>query len=194
MSPPTPHADGRIALQLKDGSRLVGKLVGLETLKLKASFGEIDVPVDSIQGLKLHESDRPTENAAVSATVLFKNGDVLTAEPLIASLKLETSWGDTAIAGKHLESLVTTSEKVAWVFDGKWRIVPEGAAGGSWAPPPTGRYLTPYGPSATFAPGTPVPTDPVGRPVPPSYGPPVSVPMGVPAPVAPPMPLGTREG
>lgn len=152
MAPPALPPDGRVALQLKDGSRLVGKLVGIDKLKLKASFGEIDVPVEAILGLKLHEASRPTETAALTATVLFKNGDVLTAEPLISSIKLEAAWGDTTVAGKHIESLVTTAEKIAWAFDGsKWHIVPEGARG-AYGPPISASSYTPLSPPAFMAP------------------------------------------
>lgn len=198
MAPPTLASDGRVALQLKDGSRLVGKLVGMDKLKLKASFGEIDVPVEAILGLKLHEASRPTETAALTATVLFKNGDVLTAEPLISSIKLEAAWGDSTIAGKHVESLVTTAEKVAWAFDGsKWHIVREGAGHSMPASYPTG-----VSPRATLVPFDPYGSRPPfrgsdfdGAPFPgaiPSSGlpPPTefSVPMALPAPAASPSP------
>lgn len=177
MAPPAVHADGRIALQLKDGSRLVGKLVGLDKLKFKASFGEVDVPLDSILGFKLNE--QPGRPAESTATVLFKNGDVLTAEPILANIKLEASWGDTTIAGKHVESLVTHTDRVAWQWDGKWRIAPEGPAGG-WRTGTPGGPISPYGPPpGSFGPpATTFPSYDAGPP-------PSGVPMALPAPTFP---------
>jgi hypothetical protein len=57
MAPPTPKPDDRVAVQLKDGSRLLGKLLGLEKVKAKSSFGEIAIPVDSILGMRMADAN-----------------------------------------------------------------------------------------------------------------------------------------
>jgi hypothetical protein len=186
MAPPTPKPDDRIAIQLKDGSRILGKLSGLEKLKAKSTFGEVAIPVDAILGLRMADNG-PSGSLGANSTILFRNGDVLTAEPVLGTLKVETSWGEVTIPGKHVESIVMTTERIVWINDGRWRLAPEGTG-------PSGMMGTPMRspyPAATYA--TPAYSLPY-TPGPTSYLPPSSdlappaFPPTIPSPTSPPTP------
>ncbi|MBP3957479.1 sigma-70 family RNA polymerase sigma factor [Gemmata sp. G18] len=82
-----------VAVDLNDGSRVVGKSDSLKELRLLASFGEVRIPVEQVASVQFKD-DRGT------AAVRFHNGDQLTGTldlKALGDLKVVTALGETTV-------------------------------------------------------------------------------------------------
>lgn len=97
----TPQAedDGRVTLQLSDGSSLVGGLVGTETLVMKAIVGEVTIPVDKASQILIAPDGK-------RAVVNLQNGDRLTGELRLDPVRLKTAWGEVSVNPQHVVAIV----------------------------------------------------------------------------------------
>jgi RNA polymerase sigma factor (sigma-70 family) len=88
----------RLTVDLADGSRVVGQSSDLKELRLRASFGEVTIPIDQVQSLQLKDEQGTT-------LVRFHNGDQLTGIldlKAVGDLKLTTALGETTVPLKLL--------------------------------------------------------------------------------------------
>ena len=99
MATPKSKPDGRVHIQLKDGSLLVGKLEAGELLILRSVVGEVRVSTTKIVSIM------PRDNGKTK--IEFKNGDSLTGELKGDKLKLQTSWGETEIDIKGIAGVLS---------------------------------------------------------------------------------------
>jgi hypothetical protein len=89
-------ADERYAIELRDGTRIIGTPQGHETLPLDATFGRTGVPLSLIAAAAF-------DAAKKQVRITFRNGDTLTGTPRIDRLKLKTEYGDMMVP---IESIV----------------------------------------------------------------------------------------
>jgi hypothetical protein len=87
----------RLALQLVDGSRVVG-VAALEAIPIQTAFAKIELPLKNISKIALGADPKATE-------IALNNGDKMTGVLLLDQLKLETTYGKLAIDLKHIREL-----------------------------------------------------------------------------------------
>lgn len=165
MARPRIKPDGRITLELHDGSRLVGKPVDLESLTFNGSFGEIKIPLKSVKGIRFAAGKEDPDNHAKTDVLLFRNRDLLTGHLELKTIELETVWGEAVVSIKHIASIVNSPNLHLWIYNDRWRLIPHFG---------TSNTATPY----DTAPRPPPPRD--RYPTPPTYYPPSAVPSPFP--------------
>jgi hypothetical protein len=82
-----------LAVDLNDGSRVVGKSDSLTELRLRTSFGEVRIPVGQVAGVQFKDDQGTT-------VVRFHNGDQLTGTldlKALGDLKVVTALGETTV-------------------------------------------------------------------------------------------------
>lgn len=82
-----------VVVDLNDGSRVVGRSASLKELRLRASFGEVSIPIEHVTSLQLKDD----QGAAV---VRFHNGDQLTGNldlKALGDLKVTTALGESTV-------------------------------------------------------------------------------------------------
>jgi len=98
-------------VQLSAGSTsLRGQLLSIPQISVTTSFGEIDVPLSEVAGIKLASEGNPT------TTVVLHNGDSITGACDISGLELKTEWGIAKIQNVGITSILFI-EGVSWVAD-----------------------------------------------------------------------------
>lgn len=133
----TSEPDGRIAVLLRDGSRLIGELVGVKAFKLKTPYGELEIPSAKIQGIRF--GDYPIGAGQVGG-VLLSNGDMVSGKLALESIKLKAKWGVAEIPPRQVSSIIMTATAMTWSRGGGWNLVP-----GEQVP----RFSVPYGEPAS---------------------------------------------
>jgi RNA polymerase sigma factor (sigma-70 family) len=82
-----------VAVDLNDGSRVVGKSESLKELLLRASFGEVRIPVEQVASVQFKDDQGTT-------VVRFHNGDQVTGTldlKLLGDLRVTTTLGETTV-------------------------------------------------------------------------------------------------
>lgn len=105
MAPPSVSTTGRrtggkdrVRLTLDDGSQLIGEIVGASKFQIKASYGELALPLKDVGRL-----ERDFQEKKVRVTM--SNGDRITGEIALESVKFKTDWGEMAIAKDRVETI-----------------------------------------------------------------------------------------
>lgn len=122
MAVPKPRTDGRVTIEFRDGSRVMGKLKGLSKLTCETQFGEVTIPFEKIAGLRFSDPDDPNAKHADDVTIEFKNGDSLTGQVSIENIEFQSSWGSATVAADQVWSIINASTATAWHWDGRWRL------------------------------------------------------------------------
>jgi hypothetical protein len=152
MATPRAPPDGRFHVYLNDDSHLVGKLEIGAKITLESLVGPVELPAAEIDALEF--SQRP------KAVVRFRNGDQLTGELPIMSVKLKTAWGEPEIELRHIVSIVSHEEYME-----RSAVPRPGMSPATWVPSPAGYAAptTPYYDPMPIEPAprlVPTPTDP----------------------------------
>ncbi|MBN1672262.1 MAG: hypothetical protein JXR37_14575 [Kiritimatiellae bacterium] len=113
---------GRIALELDEGSFLVG-LPAVQALKLHLALADLDVPLAQIQTVQFTEESK-------EAIVHFVNGDKLTGQLECTQIELTTVFGKVVVPIEYVERI---------------RVEPRTAEPARGEPEP-GRHPVPWGP------------------------------------------------
>jgi RNA polymerase sigma factor (sigma-70 family) len=82
-----------VAVELNDGSRVVGRSASFKELRLRASFGEVRIPMEQVAALECKDEQGAT-------VVVFHNGDQLTGTldlKALGDLKVATALGETTV-------------------------------------------------------------------------------------------------
>lgn len=87
----------KLALELSDGSRIVG-VPEAGTLPFATAYGKMDIALKLVDSLEFSD-DRET------VTVLFRNGDKLEGALSVKEIKLATLFGEQSIPLKHVVSM-----------------------------------------------------------------------------------------
>lgn len=86
----------RVALDLTDGSRILGR-PGVDTISIRTSYAEMSIPLKRILAIALGD-DR-------TASFELQNGDRLKGLITLESLKLDTLFGSLMVGMKHISAL-----------------------------------------------------------------------------------------
>ena len=89
-------------INLSQDREISGTLVEAQDMKVTTGFGEVSIPFDKIDGIKLHA------DAEDSSVIAFKNGDLITGKVVLEMLKLKTDWGAAHVNTTQIESVTTT--------------------------------------------------------------------------------------
>lgn len=92
-----PPASLRLALDLSDGSRVVG-VPAVNSVPVQTSLAALDVPLNVIRDIKFAEDHR-------HAVLTLRNGDVVKGELKPEPIQLETLFGKISVDTKHVWSL-----------------------------------------------------------------------------------------
>ena len=96
-----------IKIKLRGNMELSGTPIDLETITVNSLFGEAKLPLHTVAGVRFAQSsDEQT-------TVVLQNGDVITGELGIDSLKLVSEWGQATVNIPHIETIVFRND-LAW--------------------------------------------------------------------------------
>ena len=98
------------------GTELAGQIVGIESFKVTTGFGEVSIPVEKIDGIKMDSDGQG------SAVIAFTNGDMVTGTIELSDLQLKTNWGTAHIKSEAINSISSNQY-------GKFYSDP---AGGGW--------------------------------------------------------------
>jgi len=104
-----PSSTNRFTLRLSDGSSIVCR-PKLETIPLKTSFADIQIPLQRIENLKMDPKSK-------TATLLLMNGDKLQGECSLTDLTVSSALGDLKIAMVFITELATTVQKAPVISD-----------------------------------------------------------------------------
>ena len=98
------------AILLTNGRELVGTLVDTTELPMRTSFGQANIPLSEVAGVKFAQEGNAT------TTVVLHNGDTLTGATDLPRLSIETEWGKAQINGPNMVSILF-SQGLTWVSD-----------------------------------------------------------------------------
>ncbi len=89
-----------VAADLLSDTKITGTLVDATALQIKTAFGEAQIPLTEIAGVRFAVGQ---DN---STTVVMLNGDSISGATDLKSLVVETEWGTAKINGQSLVSLL----------------------------------------------------------------------------------------
>lgn len=109
-------------LDLAQSKKLQGIVVDIQKFDITTGFGDVQVPLDKIEGIRLNAMPDG------SAVMAFKNGDILTGILHVNDLKIRTSWGFATVNIAYIQQISTTRGAVfsSSAADGKttWQFTP----------------------------------------------------------------------
>jgi len=108
-------------VHLVSGTKLEGTLLTATELIMKTSFGEVNIPLNEVAGIRLAEQGNGT------TTVILHNGDSITGGTQLSKLDIVTEWGQAEVNGDNISSILFT-QGLRWenatVFTGtRWTLV-----------------------------------------------------------------------
>ncbi len=89
-----------VAADLLSDTKITGTLVDSTALQIKTAFGEAQIPLTEIAGVRFAVGED------TSTTVVMLNGDSISGATDLKSLVVETEWGTAKINGQSLVSLL----------------------------------------------------------------------------------------
>ncbi|MEM9409666.1 MAG: hypothetical protein AAGA30_01045 [Planctomycetota bacterium] len=89
-------------VKLSDSGALKGQMDLTETIQFETKFGEVDIALGQIAGIRFHI------DGADGAIVVLKNGDSITGVPNAESFELTTDWGRAELDPVFIESITTS--------------------------------------------------------------------------------------
>ena len=162
-----PDAEGRVSVHLRDGSCLVGELLGMEELAMETAFGKVTIPRKLVARVQFAGPPK-------AATVQFGNGDRLTGELTLAAVRLKTSFGEVSIEMEEVLSVACGTVSHI-IYRPIVETRPDGTMRTRYVAEEVTRYVptVPAPPSAYPCPPTSYPLNPTSLvPQPPVYQPP----------------------
>lgn len=101
-APSSPSLDGsesvvdsididEVVIELTKSRRVTGELTSLTQFAIETKFGEANIPLAEVDGIKLHIDDND------SSVVALKNGDIITGKLKVENLAVTTDWGDANV-------------------------------------------------------------------------------------------------
>lgn len=91
---------------LAGNQTLSGQIDLSNTIKFDTKFGEIDISIGQIEGLRFHVDGED------SAIIVLKNGDSITGKPQFNAIELTTDWGRAELETVFVESITTSSQAI----------------------------------------------------------------------------------
>ena len=92
--------DADVVIELTKSRRITGELGSLTSVTLGTKFGEANIPLAEVDGVKLHVDEND------SCVVAFKNGDVVTGQLKLEALEISTDWGSANVKLASVETIL----------------------------------------------------------------------------------------
>lgn len=96
-----------VTADLLSGTKISGTLTDTSSLDMQTSFGNANIPLSEVAGIRFASSDDPT------TTVVMLNGDSITGATDVKLVTIETEWGVATINGQSVQAIVFLPG-VAW--------------------------------------------------------------------------------
>jgi len=96
-------SEGKIFVKVTRNRELTGAAIDLESIKFRAEFGEVTIPMAKVAGIKLHV------NADDGAVIALKNGDLVTGKLALDTVSLKTAWGKAHVKLDQIETIMSDS-------------------------------------------------------------------------------------
>lgn len=115
-----------VTVEIVGGTSIRGTLVDSSELPMRTSFGQANIPLAEVAGIKLASQDNAT------TTVVMHNGDSITGATNLPSLVVETEWGKADITGSSISSILF-AQGLTWTSDSglngtRWTLAEKKAA------------------------------------------------------------------
>lgn len=108
-----------VTADLLSGTKIVGTLTDASTLDMQTSFGNANIPLSEVAGIRFASADD------VTTTVVMHNGDSITGATDVKLVTIETEWGIATINGQSVRS-------ITFVPDVQWNPL-SGLSGKRWS-------------------------------------------------------------
>lgn len=109
-----------VTVEIVDGTKLRGTLMEASELPMQTSFGQANIPLAEVAGIRLASQDNAT------TTVVMHNGDSITGATDLSNLLVETEWGKADITGSSISSILF-AQGLQWSADSglsgtRWKL------------------------------------------------------------------------
>lgn len=89
-------------VKVQKADAIVGQVIEVSELNVTTAFGDVTIPMDKIEAVKVNASTQGT------AVIAFTNGDMVTGSLDLSELHLKTSWGKAHINANAIDSFSTS--------------------------------------------------------------------------------------
>jgi len=89
-------------VKVQKADAIVGQVIEVNELKVATAFGDVTIPMDKIEAVKVNASSQG------SAVIAFTNGDMVTGTLDLSELHLKTTWGKAHINADAIDSFSTS--------------------------------------------------------------------------------------
>lgn len=100
-------AASTMKIKLRGDMELSGTPMDMESITVNSLFGQAKLPVHTVAGVRF------AQKADEQTTIVLQNGDVITGELGMESLKIVSEWGEATVNIPHIETIVFRSD-LAW--------------------------------------------------------------------------------
>ena len=94
-----PKAGSEMFVRVTQNREISGELQNIEQIKVTTGFGPVDIPVEKINGIKLHVDGND------SSVIAFKNGDLVTGKVSLKVVELKTEWGVAHVNTEQIQEI-----------------------------------------------------------------------------------------
>ena len=129
-TPPIPTQDTNrlpVAMELRGGLVIKGEIDKARTLHCVSSFGEIEIPLAKLRGIRFHDRNDPSRGSLpdkLVATVVTDDVVSMMVSISQAHIQIKTEWGTADVELEQAKSLLT-SDEVEWQrVDTRWMLSP----------------------------------------------------------------------
>lgn len=102
LGAPGQSSGEKVFVKVTQNRELVGMPIELTEIKVTTSFGDVSIPLEKINGIKM------SAGKDVDAVIAFKNGDTVTGKVVLDMIKLKTDWGQAHINTDQIETVTAT--------------------------------------------------------------------------------------
>lgn len=96
----SPIVTSTMKMGLTGGMKLQGSPVDMDIIKINSLFGEASLPLHTVAGIRF--AQKPGEQT----TIVLQNGDVLTGQLAMDTMKCVAEWGQATVNTTHIEYVV----------------------------------------------------------------------------------------
>ena len=107
QEPEETTATGMMKLKLSQGLEMKGTPVGFDSIKVETMFGEVDIPMHTIAGIRF------AQTGDEQSTIVLLNGDAITGSITISDFNFVSDWGKATVNVANLVSIVFRDD-LAW--------------------------------------------------------------------------------
>lgn len=125
-----------IFLRVNKDREIAGSSMELMEINVVTDFGEVEIPLAKIDGIKLHADETD------SAVIAFKNGDLVTGKIALEVIKVKTNWGTAHVKTSQID-IITMNRNARFYTDAGgtgWRFSKATLSPGPTKKPANGQF------------------------------------------------------